>query len=85
LRFDDSQPQQIIEVPAKELSGEDAVQYEIIDYNDTCRLAQQLGSYTVLIYRCPVLSHKSQQTLVTVPAPANVLEGFLLMSHYWPG
>jgi transposase len=75
LRFDDSVPQQIIEVPAKELSGEDAQQYEIIDYTDTCRLAQQPGSYTVLIYRPPVLRHKNQQTLVTVPAPVNVLEG----------
>jgi hypothetical protein len=32
-------------------------------------------SYTILIYRCPVLRHKSQQTLVAVPAPVNVLEG----------
>ena len=31
LRFDDSVPQQIIELPAKELSGEEAEQYEIID------------------------------------------------------
>tara|TARA_R110000744_G_scaffold314864_1_gene421880 strand:- start:97 stop:1659 length:1563 start_codon:yes stop_codon:yes gene_type:complete len=75
LRFDDSVPQQIIEVPAPQLSGEDADQYDIIDYQDTCRLAQQPGSYTVLIYRRPVLRHKSQQTLVTVPAPVNVLEG----------
>jgi transposase len=61
LRFDDSVPQQIIEVPAKELSGEDAQQYEIIDYTDTCRLAQQPGSYTVLIYRRPVLRHKTNK------------------------
>ncbi len=46
LRFDDSVPQQIIEVPAQELTGEDAQQYEIIDYKDTCRLAQQPESYT---------------------------------------
>jgi hypothetical protein len=39
LRFDDNVPQQIIEVPAQELSGEDAAQYDIIDYKDTCRLA----------------------------------------------
>jgi transposase len=75
LRFDDSVPQQIIEVPAQVLTGEDADQYDIIDYKDTCRLAQQPGSYTVLVYRRPVLRHKSQQTLVTVPAPVNVLEG----------
>jgi transposase len=45
LRFDDSVPQQIIEVDAQELTGEDAAQYDIIDYKDTCRLSQQLGSY----------------------------------------
>jgi transposase len=74
LRFDDSVPQQIIEVLAQELNSEDAEQYEIVDYKDTCRLAQQPGIYTVLIYRRPVLRHKIQQTLVTVPAPVNVLE-----------
>jgi transposase len=35
LRFDDSVPQQMIEVPAQELTGEGAQQYDIIDYKDT--------------------------------------------------
>ena len=61
LRFDDSVPQQIIDVPAQELSGEEADQYEIIDYKDTCRLAHQPGSYTVLIYRRPVLAIKANK------------------------
>lgn len=39
LRFDDSVPQHIIELPAPELQGDDADQYEIIDYKETTRLA----------------------------------------------
>jgi transposase len=75
LRFDDTVPTKIIEVSAPQLQGDDADEYDIIDYQDTCRLAQQPGSYTVLIYRRPVLRHKSQHTLLTVPAPTNVLDG----------
>jgi len=75
LRFDDSVPQKIIDLPAPELQGDNADQYEIIDYKETVRLAQQPGSYTVLIYRRPVVRDKQQQTVSTVAAPANVLEG----------
>jgi len=75
LRFDDSVPQKIIDLPAPELQGDKADQYEIIDYKETVRLAQQPGSYTVLIYRRPVVRDKLQQTVSTVAAPTNVLEG----------
>jgi transposase len=75
LRFDESVPQQIIEVPAPELQGEDADQYELVDTKDTCRLAQQPGSYVVLVYRRQVVRHKTTHTIKDVPAPANVLEG----------
>ncbi len=75
LRFEESVPQQIIDLAAPELEGENADQYEVIDYKETCRLAQQPGSYVVLRYRRPVLRHKALQTLTTSPAPANVLEG----------
>ncbi len=75
LRFDDTVPQKIIELSAPELSGDDADQYEIIDYKETIRLAQQPGSYTVLIYRRPVVRHKTSQSLTEVTAPTNVLEG----------
>lgn len=75
LRFDESVPQQVIELSAPELDGEDADQYDIIGFKETCRLAQQPGSYVVLRYRRPVVQHKASQTLNTVPAPANVLEG----------
>jgi transposase len=75
LRFDDSVPQKIIELSAPELQGEDADQYEIIDYKETTRLAQQPGSYVVLVYRRPVVRHKVQQRLTVVAAPENVLDG----------
>ena len=75
LRFDESVPQQVIEVSVPELEGMDAERYEIIDYKETVRLAQQPGSYCVLIYRRPVVRIKKEQRLVTPAAPANVLEG----------
>lgn len=75
LRFDESVPQQVIELSAPELEGENADQYEVIDYKETCRLAQQPGSYVVLRFRRPVVSHKASQALTTPAAPVNVLEG----------
>ena len=75
LRFDDSVPQKIINVSVPELQGSDAAQYEVIGYKETNRLAQQPGSYVVLVYRRPVVRHIKQQTLTTVAAPDNVLDG----------
>jgi len=75
LRFDDTVPQQIIDVPAPELQGPDADQYELVDIKETCRLAQQPGSYVVLKYRRQVVRHNALQTIKDTPAPANVLEG----------
>lgn len=75
LRFDESVPREVIDIDAPELTGENADQYEIIDYKETSRLAQRPGSYVVLTYRRPVVRHKSTQTLTTPAAPDNVLEG----------
>jgi transposase len=75
LRFDDSVPQKIIELSAPELQGDDAEQYDIIGYKETNRLAQQPGSYVVLVYRRPIVRHKAEQTVTTVAAPENVLDG----------
>ena len=77
LRFDDSVPVEVIEIPAPELEGPEAEQYEVIDHKITRRLAQRPGSYVVLEYRRPVLKHKPSQTLTTMAAPAAVLEGCL--------
>jgi len=75
LRFDASVPTKVIDMPAPELQGEGADNYEIIGYKETNRLAQQPGSYTILIYRRPVVRHKGEQTVKTTSAPSNVLEG----------
>tara|TARA_R110002096_G_scaffold225378_1_gene414584 strand:+ start:871 stop:2454 length:1584 start_codon:yes stop_codon:yes gene_type:complete len=75
LRFDKDVPRQIIDIKAPELRGERADDYEIIDYKETTRLAQQPGSYIILTYRRPVVRHKKDQSLTTAPAPDNVLEG----------
>ena len=69
LRFDDN-----VLMDAPELQGEDADQYEIIDYKVTRRLAQRPGSYEVLEYRRPVVRHKSSQTLTTTPAPSGLFD-----------
>lgn len=74
LRFDDTVPRKIIDIEAPELTGENADQYEIIDYKETSRLAQRPGSYVVLIYRRPVVRHRQAQTLTTPAAPDNVLD-----------
>jgi transposase len=75
LRFDDTVPTQVIKLKAPELGGDEAEQYEIIGYKETHRLAQQPGSYTILIYERPVVRHKTENSLSVQPAPDNVLEG----------
>lgn len=60
LRFDESVPRKVIEMSVPELEGEDADDYEVIDYKETTRLAQRPGSYVVLVYRRPVVRHKKE-------------------------
>jgi transposase len=74
LRYDDTVPVEVIELPAPELEGEQAEHYDIIDTKVTRRLAQRPGSYVVLEYRRPVVKHKASQTLSTPAAPTSVLE-----------
>ncbi len=75
LRFTDEVPQRIIDVPCPELTGHDADQFDVIGTKETTRLAQQPGSYVVLIYRHQVICRKSDKKIFSTPAPANVLEG----------
>ncbi|NIR32270.1 MAG: IS66 family transposase, partial [Gammaproteobacteria bacterium] len=55
LRFDETVPVEVIEVPAPELLGPDAAEFDVIDIKRTYRLAQRPGSYVVLEYRRPVV------------------------------
>lgn len=73
LRFDDSVPRRVIEVPLPDAC--DAADYEVVDTRSTFRLAQRRAGYEVLEYRHPVLKARQQRTLTTVPAPPNVFEG----------
>jgi len=77
LRFDAGVPVETIDVSAPQLTGAQADRWEVIDYKTTYRLAQRPGSYVVLAYRRPVLRERREATVVTPPAPANVLEGSL--------
>lgn len=74
LRFDETVPVEEILLSAPELEGPDAADYEVISHKVTYRLAQRPGSQVVLKYTRPVLKKKSTQVLITVPAPANVLD-----------
>ena len=74
LRFDERVPVKVIDLPAPELQGPDADQYDVIDYKITRRLAQRPGSYVVLEYRRPVTKHKPSQALNTIPAPAGLFD-----------
>jgi len=75
LRFNDDMPVEVIEVPAPQLQGPEADDYEIIDFKITHRLAQRPASYVILEYQQPVVRHKSAATLVTVTAPNPLWEG----------
>ncbi len=74
LRFDEDVPVEEITLSAPELDGPDADDYEVIGYKNTYRLAQRPGSQVVLKYTRPVLKKRSTQKVMTIPAPANVLD-----------
>ena len=77
LRFDEGVAIETIELSAPQLQGQDADQYEVIDYKITRRLAQRPGSYVVLEYRRPVIRDKRRSTLMEVPAPSAVFDNSL--------
>lgn len=74
LRFNDDVPVESIHIPAPEMQGENAGQYEIIDHKYTYRLAQRPGSFVILKYLRDVVRHKSSQTLTTVAAPSGLFD-----------
>ena len=74
LRFGPEVPVQTIEVrdPAIEAIPEE--EREVIGEKVSYRLAQQPGSYVVLKYVRKVVKRRDRATILTAPAPANVLE-----------
>lgn len=77
LRFDASVPVKTIILPCTELEGENAGAYEFISEKETYRLAQRPGSYVILKYVRKVIKRKATQTMITTPAPSNVLDNSL--------
>ena len=77
LRFGPDVPVEVIELPAPQLAGPDAEQYEVIDHKITRRLAQRPGSYVVLEYRRPVVKHLPSASLTEVAAPRAVFDNSL--------
>ncbi len=74
LRFTEGVPVELIHIPAPEMQGEEADQYDIIDHKYTHRLAQRPGSYVILKYQRDVVRHKADQTLSTAAAPTGLFD-----------
>nr|WP_257285678.1 IS66 family transposase [Endozoicomonas sp. SESOKO1] len=74
MRFTEGVPVELIHIPAPEMQGEDADQYEIIDHKYTHRLVQRPGSYVILKYQRDVVRHKGDQTLSTAAAPSGLFD-----------
>jgi transposase len=72
--FDEARvPVEVIEVPAPEVAGLAADQFEIIGHKESLRLAQRPGSYVVLKYRRPVIKRKDTQVITCPSAPVTTL------------
>lgn len=67
LRFDDTVPVEVINLPVLELEGTDADRYDVIGMNSTHRLAQRPASLVVLRYDQPVVKRKARPKLSAVP------------------
>ena len=74
LRFGEDVPREIIAVKDPEIEAIPAARREQIGEKVTYRLAQRPGSYVILEYTRPVYKVLDDLTIVTTPAPANVLE-----------
>jgi transposase len=62
----------LVHADAKDLKSDEC---EIIGEKVTYRLAQRPGSYVILKYHRPVIKRKDTKAILSVPAPAGVLEG----------
>ena len=74
LRFGPEVPVQTIEVADPTIEAIPETEREVIGEKVSYRLAQQPGSYVVLKYVRKVVKRLDTETILTAPAPANVLE-----------
>ena len=94
LRFGPEVPVQTIEVTDPAIEAIPEPEREVIGEKVSYRLAQQPGSYVVLKYIRKVVKRLDTKTILTPPAPANVLErsaadvsflaGMLVDKFSWP-
>ena len=74
LRFGPDVPVRTIEVTDPTIEAIPQTEREVIGEKVSYRLAQQPGSYVVLKYVRPVVKRRGSETMLTAPAPVNVLE-----------
>ena len=74
LRFAEDVPREIIAVTDPAIEAMPEQRRVLIGEKVTYRLAQRPGSYVVLQYTRPVYKLLDDQTILTTPAPANVLD-----------
>jgi len=74
LRFAEDVPREIIAVTDPAIEAIPEQRRVLIGKKVTYRLAQRPGSYVVLQYTRPVYKLLDDQTILTTPAPANVLD-----------
>ena len=74
LRFGDDVPREIIAVTDPNIEAIPEDRRVLIGEKVSYRLAQRPGSYVILEYTRPVYKILEDQTIVTTPAPANVLD-----------
>jgi transposase len=74
--FDETRvPVEVIDLPAPEIAGLAAHDYEIIGHKESYRLAQRPGATVVLKYRRPVIKLKADQRIVCPSLAPGVIEG----------
>lgn len=75
LRFDGSVPVETVEILPKELTGENAHEFEIIGFDETNKLAMRPGSYVILRQRVAKVRRKADQRFLPMPeVPGRVLD-----------
>lgn len=74
LRYDASTPVREIIIEADELKGDDADQYEIVDYKEVSRVVQRTSAYEVVVTKRQIVKRKNSSTMITAPLPDFVFD-----------
>lgn len=74
LRFDPSLPVEEVTLPAVGIKGLSEEQYEVVDREESYKLAQTPSSYVILRYVRPVIKVKESGKLHTAPMPPMVAD-----------